>query len=101
MRLSTDEYTHGEIPLYLAYSSYAVNLIQVPMSMVIVGSFAAIPPMPNKWKLIIGLMAAIQWSWDTFKLQVLTPESEDFVIHMGISGSRISFESECEQKDQI
>ena len=81
----------NELPPYLGYLAYAEIMIFTPMVMIIIGGFDAIPQMSHKWKVILGAIVAVQWSWDSLSLQLLTPESEDYVIHIEMTGSRVSF----------
>ena len=78
-------------PPYLGYLLRALNMVATPMGMIIFGGVDAIPQMSHKWKVILGSLVAVNWSWQSLNLQLLTPESEDFVIHIEMTGSRVSF----------
>ena len=81
----------GEVASFVGYMSCGINMIFTPMMMIIIGGFDAIPQMPHKWKVILGSMVAVQWSWMSLLFQLLVPESADYIVHVKMTGSRISF----------
>ena len=81
----------NEVPSYLGYLVCALYMIGTPLVMTIIGGFDAIPQMSHSWKVIIGSLLAIYWSWVSLSYQLLIPESDDYVIRIAMTGSRVSF----------
>lgn len=80
-----------EVAKYLGYLLYALRMLSKPLALVIVGAFDAIPLMSHKWKVILGSIVAAQWTWESLRYQLLLPESADYVVHIEMTGSRVSF----------
>ena len=76
---------------YAGYSFCTLMMMVTPMTMIIIGAFDAIPQMSHKWKVILGSLTLLSWSWQSLSLQLLAPKSNDYVIHIAMTGSEVSF----------
>lgn len=91
-QVGQDHYLRQDgVPPHLGYLFAFIQMISTPMMMIIAGGVDAIPQMSHRWKAILGGLLALQWSLASIRYQLLMPASDDYVVHVELTGSDISF----------